>query len=327
MVSGLGELPQEVAGGREAPLVLSTDISTPDPLGSSWGEGRKWCQRSPDGIRLQLPDGRLVPVRCGSPNKCDFCAYMAAVECGALILLDGLEDGPPEVAVTLTTRNPDTPMERFRRDVEKAVKAIRRRHPEASYFARIEYTTGKAQHSGGRRRIHAHMLFKAIPADECAALELVVRRVWKERTGAHRIEVAQMRSAAGAMHYVTEHFAKAIQRPPRGWTGRTTRYSIPRGERRGYFVRPLDERREQARELLRDRRVERRLKDVLAQVDVEPGELGEGWDAMLSDAIERASERGMKTQLVRVAELPQEFGSDGLPTSWSVEVLGPLHES
>jgi hypothetical protein len=251
---------------------------------------------------------------------------MAAIECGALILLDGLEDGPPEVAVTLTTRNPDTPMEKFRRDVEKAVKAIRRRHPDASYFARIEYTTGKAERSGGRRRIHAHMLFKGIPAEDCAALERVVRRVWKERTGAHKIEVARIRSAAGAMHYVTEHFAKAIQRPPRGWTGRTTRYSIPRGDRRGYFVRPLDDRREQARELLRNRRVERRLKDVLAQVDVDPSELGEGWDELLSGEIERASERGMKTQLVRVAELPVEFGDDDMPTRTELTVLGPLHE-
>jgi hypothetical protein len=250
---------------------------------------------------------------------------MAAIECGATILLDGLEEeGPPQVAVTLTTRNPDTPMDTFRRDIEKAVKAIRRRHPEASYFARIEYTTGTGERSGGRRRVHAHMLFKGIPPQECAALELVVRRVWKERTGAHRIEVAEIRSAAGAMHYVTEHFAKAVQRPPRGWTGRTTRYSIPRGDRRGYFVRPLGERREQARELLRDRRVERRLEDVLRQVDVEPGDLGESWDSMLSEAIENATERGMKAQLVRVEKLPAAFGPDGLPAAWTTAVLGPL---
>jgi hypothetical protein len=324
MVSGSSEQPWEGVGGREAPLVLSTANSTPDPLGAGQEQGRKWCRRSPDGLRLQLADGTLVRVRCGCPNKCDFCAYMAAVECGATILLDGLEDGPPRVAITLTTRDPDTSMEKFRRDIEKAVRAIRRRHREASYFARIEFTTGKATRSGGRRRVHAHMLFKGIDPAECAALELVVRRVWKERTGAHRVEVAEIRSAAGAMHYVTEHFAKAIQRPPRGWTGRTTRYSIPRRERRGYFVRPLADRREQARELLRDRRVERRLKEVLRQADVEPGELGEGWDAMLADAIEQATECGMTAQLVRVAELPQEFGPDGLPTHWALEVLGPL---
>jgi hypothetical protein len=252
---------------------------------------------------------------------------MAAVEVGATVLLDGLDHGHPEVAVTLTTRNPDTPMEKFRRDMEKAVKAIRRRHPDACYFARIEYTTGKAKRSGGHRRVHAHMLFKGIPPEDCAALEPVVRRVWKERTGAHRIEVAQIRSAAGAMHYVTEHFAKAIQRPPRGWSGRTTRYSIPRGNRRGYFGTPLDERREQARELLRERRITRRLTESLGAHDLHPSELGEAWDMMLSHAIERATERGMKAQLVRVAELPQDFGPDGLPTSWAIEVLGPLRES
>ena len=320
MVSGLAATADQLPGGREAPLVLSTANSTPD--GS--GEPRQWCSRSPEGIRFQLPDGKLVPVRCGSPNKCDFCAYMTAVECGATILLDALEEGPPRVAVTLTTRDPNTPLPKFRRDIEKAVKAIRLRHPDALYFARVEYTTGKAKRSGGHRRVHSHMLFKGIDPSDATELERVVRRVWKERTGAHRIEVAQIRSAAGAMHYVTEHFSKAIQRPPRGWTGRTTRYSIPRGERRGYFARPLQERREQARELLRDRRAERRLREVLAQVDVEPAELGKGWDSMLADAIESAEERGIRGQLVRVAELPAEFGPDGLPAAWALEVLGPL---
>src|SRR4051812_7187787 len=132
MVSGSSAQFPELAGGREAPLVLSTANSHPE--GSE--DGRKWCSRSPEWIRFQLADGSLVPVRCGCPNKCDFCAYMAAVECGALILLDGLEEeGPPRVAVTLTTRDPNTPTETFRRDVELVIRAIRRRHPEALYFS------------------------------------------------------------------------------------------------------------------------------------------------------------------------------------------------
>lgn len=319
-MAGHGPDPEVVAVGRKAPLVLSTANSHPE--GSE--DGRKWCSRSPDGIRYQLPDGTLAPVRCCSPNKCDFCAYMTAVECGAAVLLDALEEGPPRVAVTLTTRDPNTPTEKFRKDVEQVVRAIRRRHPDALYFGRVEFTTGKAARSGGHRRVHAHLLFKGIPAEDCAALELVTREVWKGRTGAHRIEVAEIRSAAGAMHYVTAHFAKAIQRPPRGWTGRTTRYSIPRGERRGYFVRPLAERHDQVRELLRDRRAERRLRAVLEEQDVAPWELGDDWDAMLAGAIDAASERAMAGQLVRVAELPTEFGSDGMPSAWALEVLGPL---
>ena len=84
MVSGPAAAADLAAGGREAPLVLSTANSHPE--GSE--AARKWCSRSPDGIRFQLPDGTLVPVRCCSPNKCDFCAYMTAVECGATVLLD-----------------------------------------------------------------------------------------------------------------------------------------------------------------------------------------------------------------------------------------------
>jgi hypothetical protein len=264
-----------------------------------------------------LPDGTLSTVRCGCPNLCAFCAFMSAAEDGMMVLQDALDGTPPRVSMTLTTARPTTPPHVFRRDVEQVFKLIRRRCPDAEYLGRIEFTTGKGARSGGHRRIHQHMLLKHVAASETASIEGDVRELWRRRTGAHRIEVAELRSAAGAAHYLTHHHSKADQAPSKGWRGRRLRAS------RGYFELPAVDRREQAREALRDRRVVKRFEELLQAQDVEP--MADEFEEWVAPVLENAAEAAIRTRLVRVAELPTEFGPDGLPTGWQTEILGDVH--
>ncbi len=236
-----------------------------------------------------------------------------------MVLQDALDGLAPTVAMTLTTARATTPPEVFRRDVEQVFRAIRRRCPDAEYLGRIEFTTGKGARSGGHRRIHQHMLLKGVTVNEASGIEADVIDVWKQRTGAHRVELARLRSAAGAAHYLTHHHSKADQAPSKGWQGRRLRAS------RGYFGRPADVRRAQAKEVLRDRSVVKDLIRLLDDQGLDPAFLGPDWDELLADSLERAAERAMKTELVLVADLPTAYGEDGLPSEWSREVVGPVH--
>lgn len=300
---------------REAPLVLYTDKSDPEGAEALSPSGIAGCENVRLGLRFLAPDGTLHFVRCGSPNKCGFCAYMAAAEDGMVILQDALEFEPPRVALTLTTRAAHTPPATFRRDVEQLLKWLRKQ-VDVEYFQRVEFTTGKGTRSGGHRRIHAHNLVKRLTPEDAAQLAPQVSEFWRSRTGAHRVELAELRSAAGAMHYITEHFSKASQRPPRGWSGRRTRYS------RGYFSKPNVDRREQAREVLRDRRTERLVGAQLDEHGLIPQDLGYEYDEFWDGHLDAARERAMRMRLVRVANLPTEFDADGLPSAWELTVLG-----
>src|SRR4051795_2684061 len=125
------------------------------------------CERPRQGMAFQTPDGRLVPLRCGSPNLCSYCAFMSAALDGMMGLLDALENSAPTIPLTVTTQKAHTEPQDFRRDVEQLFKAIRRRAPEVEYLGRIEFTTGKGRRSGGHRRIHQHTLVKGL--DVCTA--------------------------------------------------------------------------------------------------------------------------------------------------------------
>jgi len=141
------------------------------------------------------------------------------------------------------------------------------------------------------------------------ALEHGVRRIWQARTGAHRVELAELRSSAGAAHYLTNHHSKRSQLPPAGWTGRRYRPT------RGYFALPAPERRLRAKEALLHKNLARRVRQTLLAdpelVDVD----GEQWNELLAaDLAQARSIAAQGVTLVRVQEVPVEFGPDGLPT-------------
>jgi len=163
-----------------------------------------------------------------------------------MLMLDAAISAPTH-AVTLTTRDPETTGEQFRRGCQNVWLALRRLTGEpVEYFGRIEFTTGRGTHSGGLRRIHAHF---AVKSPALAGLEgEAVKRIksaWMARNvGAWRVEVAPLRTPAGALHYLSLHHAKAEQLPPHGWKGRTERAS------RGYWHKPSGDLRKEARRQL-----------------------------------------------------------------------------
>lgn len=147
----------------------------------------------------------------------------------------------PTVCITLTTHDPDTTAAVYREGSAAVVKRLRRRYGRLEYFGAIEFTTGKAKRSGGRRRLHGHYLVKGLDPLLVLDVEQLVRETWNRCTGAWRIEVAALVSPGAALGYLGLHHRKPSQAPPAEWRGMTERAS------RGYWSRPIAELRELAR--------------------------------------------------------------------------------
>ena len=153
----------------------------------------------------------------------------------------------PGWAITLTTSDPDTPAADFREGNAQVWRALRQEFGRVEYAGLIEFTTGQAARSGGRRRMHSHNLVKADRFDVLTA-EQIVREVWSRVTGAYVIDVAALATVGGAIAYTGIHHRKPEQQPPADWRGMTTRWS------RGYLHRPVAELRQEARDRLRRER-------------------------------------------------------------------------
>jgi hypothetical protein len=215
---------------ESASLVLETERSDKTP--------RTRC------LRAFVVGGVVIPCQ---RRDCLSCGPRRARETARILLLDA-QDEPPTHSITLTTRDPETTAEMYRTGSEAVFRRLRRRYGRVEYFGRIEFTTGRGPLSGGARRIHGHYVVKGLAGVACAEAGDVVRESWRRslaRNGssfeAWRIEVAELRTPAGALHYLSLHHAKAGQLPPEGWRGMAERPS------RGYFARPMAELREEAR--------------------------------------------------------------------------------
>lgn len=245
------------ADAAGAALVNTGERSDPRGLKAASGLG---CAAPARGVVWLHPNGAVCPVRCGASNRCWYCARLAAIETALVLRLDALYGEAPTVGMTLTTAAPYTDDGELRRAIEQVLKAIRRRWECVEYCAFVEWTTGRTKLSGGYRRVHVHVLVKGLPVEACPDAESVVRRVWKARTGAHQVEVRELRTAGGATAYLALHHRKSSQGPPAGWTGKRFRPS------RGYFSRPVAELRERASQLLAEKRL---LRAVAAEVEGE----------------------------------------------------------
>lgn len=244
------------------------------------------CSRPSQYAGWVLADGRVVPARCGAPNKCAYCAYLATVENAVVVGLDAERYGHPAVGATLTTVDPETTGAAFRRDVEHALRALRRPWPELQYLGFVEWTTGKGVRSGGRRRIHMHLLLRNVSPSDAAEAEQLLRKVWLARTGASMVEARPLRSAAGATAYLVHHHRKREQAPPEGWSGKRLRPS------RGYFGEPVADLRREAKLLAQDERVRRAANRLLdwEQLDGAPDEyVDDRWEGALQAAQREAS--------------------------------------
>lgn len=210
------------------PLVVETDKSNKAPLR---------CSRA-----YWIP-GRGFEIPCGR-RTCAYCGRKRARITARMLKNDALIDAPTW-AVCVTTRDPFTTARQVRDGSTALWQALRREYTLAEYFGRVEFTTGLAPLSGGYRRLHVHYCVKGLP---CATVERatdIARHAWMgQNVGAWRVEVAELRTPAAALHYLNLHHAKAEQLPPLNWNGRTERVS------RGYWSSDPKALREEARRQL-----------------------------------------------------------------------------
>lgn len=256
----------------------------------------RWQLRPPGGGPVTY-----LPVRCGAPNRCDYCAWLSSLETTLAVSLDTRLGDSPRVGLTLTTRDPDTPAATVRDATRLVTRALRRRHPACEYAYFVEWTTGRHARDG-RRRLHMHGLVKHVPADQAAELEPIVRDVWRRHTGAWRVECKELRTVPDAIAYFARHHTKPDQAPPAGWRGRRLRTS------RRYFAAPIAELRTEARSLMRH--------DGLVAAVIREGELADQprsptrrelaavEPTEIAQAVGWARELAPRATLVRVRERP-----------------------
>lgn len=229
------------------------------------------CPRWPEGWKLlNETTGELFNGSCKSTNLCDRCARYYAVETCEMLWLDALEQGSPPLWSILTTSDPVWDGDKYRRTFDHVVRSVRLRWPDAEYAALVEFTTGYGPRSGGLRRPHVNTFWRGVPIDQEHELQRVIASVWCPRMKAaeHQQRVYRVSEDRGGMRgltrYVSLHFLKESQQPPKGWRGQRFRAS------RGFFVRPRSVMREEARKALKVRALARALGDpVTAQLEVE----------------------------------------------------------
>jgi len=187
----------------------------------------------------------LVSVPCQTWG-CEVCGRRKSRELARVLLEDAVLD-PPQFAITLTTRDPDTTAAAYKLGSKEVWRRLRKRYGGVEYFGFIEFTSGEGRSSGGHRRLHGHYLVKVRDAAlDVLEAEAIVRAAWRAHTGAFVVEVAQLLPPGGAIGYLSLHHQKPLQAPPEGWRGMRSRPS------KGYFARtPIGELRKQAARSLR----------------------------------------------------------------------------
>lgn len=243
------------------------------PQGSEVPRKGACCPRWPEKLRLVSSDGRMVPGRCRATNQCEYCARLSAVEYAEMFALDALDGEAPEVWMVLTTRTATLDTAGFYQGRRKVITALKRRWPGVRYAALVEFTTGYAA-ADGLRRPHWNLFFKGIPAADAARAGEIAARVWcghvdAEPQGQFCGPVSEF---GGLMRYVTLHFLKESQQPPKGWKGQRVMFSTGRKGVGGFFTRPVWKVRRDAKRALRLKRELWRAESL-------------GWEGAMASAI------------------------------------------
>jgi len=239
----MGRVKSAVGVAAAPPLDKHEDISTPAVTG---------CARWPKSLRLLSSRGELVLGRCNSPNKCEYCARLTAVEWAEMFSLDALDGNAPAIYLVLTTGTSSFDPAHFYSARRKVQEAIRRRYPAAEVAWIVEATTGTSARSGGRRFPHWNVLIKNVPSSECETVLAVARKVWCSRAELVASPDAQwcgpISELGGLMKYLALHFLKREQAMPNGWSGHRVTAT------RGYFTAQRWQLRKRAQDSLRDKR-------------------------------------------------------------------------
>jgi hypothetical protein len=199
------------------------------------------CPRWPEHYGLlNEQTGEFRPGRCKATNLCAYCARLFAVETSELLLLDAMEDAP-QLYVVLTAREL---LDRAscRRHLAQIRKALRKRWPAIRWAVLVEFQR--------RGALHLNLLVKGVPVSALDELHEAISAAWCRRVDAlpRGQFVGEVSDGAGLVRYISLHFLKPGQAPPRGWNGHRVSYT------RDYLVRPASVMREEARASLRVKR-------------------------------------------------------------------------
>jgi hypothetical protein len=221
---------RELSAVQLAPSPFDAAVSAPPgaALGKHEELGTR-CTCAATHLRLRSDQGELVQPRGGCVNRCDYCAKLAAVENCEMLVLDALQGDAPQLITILGTRTATVEMARFKRGRQEVTRQVRKRWPAAEYAYEVEFTTGYGPRAGGHRRPHWNWFWKGIPVADAAEFGQLVIRAWCQHVDAEPAAqyASEIDNAIGLTKYVTEHFMKASQRPPKGFTGQ--RFCCSRG--------------------------------------------------------------------------------------------------
>lgn len=194
------------------------------------------CTCSPKGLRLLNVDtGELVPIANRARNRCALHAWLACLEDAEMLLLDNCEGEVPEVTSCFTSRLSRQDLRAFYRAREDVVRALRRNgFPRARYVMRLHFTPGYGTNSGGKRRPHWHGMWKGIGRGRVEEAAAIAVPTWCDslnraasRKAGRPVEVAlpagqyfaAIENPEAMLKYVTTHFGKTDQLPPRTFRG------------------------------------------------------------------------------------------------------------
>lgn len=229
--------------GADRSLDLHEEIAGNDPP--------KACKRWPKRLSLISSLGQVVQGRCASPNLCEYCARLAALENSELLALDAMHGSAPSTYIVLTQPSADRDARSYYESRNQLQRTLKRVLPGFQAAWLLEFTTGRAERSGGLRRPHWNALMKGVHTDEqLAIVREAVERIWCRRQGASvdAQYVAPVQEMGGLTRYLALHFLKEEQAPPNGWRGHRFRTT------RGYLWLPTPQARKMARESLVNKR-------------------------------------------------------------------------
>jgi len=258
----------------EAPQGSPLDLH--EEIGS--GTPPRTCKRWPRRLSLISNMGEIVRGRCSSPNLCEYCARLAAVENAELLAIDAMEGSAPATYVVLTQAAVEQDPSAYYQSLKQLQRALRLRLPGYQAAWLVEFTTGRAGTSGGHRRPHFNGLIKGVHNDDQAqVVREEIDRIWCGREAAVPAAqyVAPVQEMGGLMRYLALHFLKEAQAPPLAWKGHRFRTT------RGYLWLPTPQARKVARAALQEKRdLWRALKDGL---DVDQAEDHVQWQKFVRE--------------------------------------------
>src|SRR5207248_11006971 len=102
----------------------------------------RFCEQPARGMGWLWADGTMGFVRCGAPNRCDYCAMLTACENAVVLRLDAFDGEQPTVGITTTTRKLGVDLGSLRVGEAQLWKRLRREHGRVEYCGFLEWSTG-----------------------------------------------------------------------------------------------------------------------------------------------------------------------------------------